>query len=177
MTQAAFARLIGVSSERVRQYREQGYFSLEADGKIDVDKALVALGQNLDLDRASPDAGIFGASDGPKSYDDLEDDEISRQRVLADLRYKAGRAWREQMKAKHEAGQLVEREEAERVLFEAGRITRQNLSGIPDRLSAQLAGMTDASEIHALLKSEIDEAQEAIADDIEFGDAGQSSAA
>jgi hypothetical protein len=55
-------------------------------------------------------------------------------------------------------GELVERREAERQAFSAARVLRDGLLNIPDRVSAQIAGETDAAEVHAILEAAIREA-------------------
>ena len=58
-------------------------------------------------------------------------------------------------KAKVEAGQLILVEEVKNEAFNKGRIVRDGLMNIPDRVASLLASINEASKIHEVLSQEI----------------------
>lgn len=60
-------------------------------------------------------------------------------------------------------GKLVEAEEVQRQAFAVGRIVRESMLNLPDRLAALLAGETDARKVHQILTDELTKALEALA--------------
>jgi hypothetical protein len=61
--------------------------------------------------------------------------------------------------------ELVPAEEVKKEAFQMGRIIREALANLADRLSHQLAGETDPAVIHQLLTSEHQEALQALTED------------
>jgi phage terminase Nu1 subunit (DNA packaging protein) len=61
-------------------------------------------------------------------------------------------------------GELVSAAEVQAAAFRAGRAVRDHMLGVPARVSTVLSGMTDASDIHALLEQEIGLAIDAFAE-------------
>lgn len=76
--------------------------------------------------------------------------EIKMRQAVADMR-------QSEMKAQQMAGDLVEREEVTRAAFKAGRMLRDMLLSVPGTLAGQLAGMSDARAIEALLRGALRE--------------------
>jgi hypothetical protein len=60
-------------------------------------------------------------------------------------------------KAKTELGQLVSAEAVRNAMFAKGRIIRDGIMNIPDRVSALIATINDAAQIHEILSKEIRE--------------------
>ena len=54
-----------------------------------------------------------------------------------------------------ERGELVNMADVNKTAFNPARLTRDAMLGIPDRLAAELAGLTDPTTIHAKLLAEI----------------------
>ena len=52
-------------------------------------------------------------------------------------------------------GVLIERAQVEKEAFRTGRMIRDTLLGLPDRLAGVLASETDEKQIHALLTKEL----------------------
>jgi hypothetical protein len=73
-------------------------------------------------------------------------------------------------KVKSEIGQLVSLEDVKKVAFARGRIIRDSMLNIPDRISFLLATENDASKIHEILTKEIREALEELSrnTDVEY---------
>lgn len=60
------------------------------------------------------------------------------------------------------SGKLVDAEEVKKEAFKLARTTRDALLNIPDRVSAEFAGLTTPHEIHVRLSEEIRKALEAL---------------
>ncbi|GHT95553.1 hypothetical protein FACS1894122_13150 [Alphaproteobacteria bacterium] len=60
-------------------------------------------------------------------------------------------------KVKSEIGELVSAEAVKNAMFAKGRIIRDGMMNIPDRVSSLLATINDASKIHEILSNEIRE--------------------
>lgn len=158
MTQAAFARLIDRSAERVRQYRQQGILELEDDGKLDVAKSIEALILHGDMSRSSLPFDLYEKHVGPleagaDSGSDVGD--LQRQKLVAEVNLKVQQARKARLQSDEFEGTLVSAEDAQRDWFNIARQTRDKLMSIPDRVAAQLAGMTNEHEIHAQISDEI----------------------
>jgi len=78
--------------------------------------------------------------------------------------YLAVRTEREQIKKLRELGVLVSKAEVEKAAFASGRILRDALMGMPDRMAPRLAAESDIARIHADLEGEIRFALNALAD-------------
>ena len=105
------------------------------------------------VDRVSAGAGNAPQGSGAKDAAQAEYAEIKMRTARAEMR-------QSEMKAAQMAGDLVEREEVTRAAFKAGRMLRDMLLSVPGTLAGQLAGMTDARAIEALLRSSIREVLE-----------------
>lgn len=67
-----------------------------------------------------------------------------------------------EIKAKVEAGKYVDIDDVRSAAFRQGRIVRDNILVIADRVAPIFANMNDASEIHKLLTEELNKALEVI---------------
>jgi len=88
--------------------------------------------------------------------------------------YRQARAKRERYQAElarldyeHKAGQLVLREDVEREAFRQGRLVRDNLLRLSDRLAPVLAAESDALRVSTLLELEVQQVLEALAAGVE----------
>jgi hypothetical protein len=72
-------------------------------------------------------------------------------------------------RAKAEIGQLVSLEDVKKIAFARGRIIRDSMLNIPDRVSSLLADENDASKIHEILSREIREALEELSRNTDVG--------
>lgn len=68
------------------------------------------------------------------------------------------------LSALKERGELVPAVEVKNTAFELGRMIRDSLRVIPDRVAAQLAATMDAREVHRLLTDELTVALRGLAD-------------
>lgn len=60
----------------------------------------------------------------------------------------------QELKFLEESGRLIEREEVENTAYKVARVIRDKITSIPERLSAELASMTDPHEIKEFLYKE-----------------------
>jgi len=91
--------------------------------------------------------------------------------------YSTARAVRESFEArlkeldyKARTGELISRDEARAVVYAMNRRARDLLLAIPDRVSAVIAAMTDAAEIHKLLTEEFRRVCEELAQPFQHDD-------
>jgi hypothetical protein len=63
-------------------------------------------------------------------------------------------------KVKTEMGQLISVEKVRQAMFAKGRIIRDGILNVPDRVSSLLATISDASQIHEILMKELREVLE-----------------
>lgn len=77
--------------------------------------------------------------------------------TYADFRKQRERYQAELSRLEYEekSGSLVSAEEVRREAFRLGRVVRDSLLNIPDRLAAELAGMTNQFQVHRRLTDEI----------------------
>lgn len=71
---------------------------------------------------------------------------------------------RERLKLAEEAGKLVDVAQVRAAAFRTGRVVRDALLVLPDRLAARLAAETDAERVRILLEAEVRVALTALAD-------------
>jgi hypothetical protein len=150
ISQAEWARRQGFSKQYVGKLISQGKIKL-VNGMIDERAANSALTRqrdpNLPLQRKG--GGTYEQRDD--MYDLLVKtklkNEIERGKIL-------------EARAKAEIGRLVPLEDVKKVAFARGRIIRDGMMNIPDRVSSLLANENDASKIHEILSKEIREVLE-----------------
>jgi hypothetical protein len=70
-------------------------------------------------------------------------------------------------RAKTEIGRLIDAEEVRKTAFAMGRIIRDGILNIPDRVSALIATISDASQIHEILTNELRQVLEELSRDDE----------
>lgn len=171
MTQAEFARDIGVSDERVRQYRLEGYIEMNADGKIDVDAAKRALASRGDSSKSNTRRQLYKNHEGIKPNIEIgPDDDLNTQHLKAKIDYQIERARLARIQADEAEELVVPRHQVQRDMFNLFRAARHMMLAIPDRVSAQLAGMPDKRDIHRTLTDELTQAAAGFADAAEAGE-------
>jgi hypothetical protein len=147
ISQVEWARRQGFSKQYVGKLISQGKIKL-IDGMID-EKSANAVLQN----QRDPNLPI--RRNGNSSYENKNDmhdlflktklkNEIERGKIL-------------EARAKAEIGELISAEKVRQAMFAKGRIIRDGMMNIPDRISSLLANENDASKIHEILSKEIRE--------------------
>lgn len=72
------------------------------------------------------------------------------------------------VKFEQQSGRLLDAEKVKREAFKVARVVREGVLGIPARISAELAGLTDPFEIENLLERELRTALENLSKEIEI---------
>ena len=104
-----------------------------------------------DLDELRERARNLGID--PNSVPDIADSKALRLACLAAL---------SQIELDEKQGRLVDQEDVRKEAFKLARLTRDAMLAIPDRLAAEIAGLTDPFEVHAKITAEIRSAIEEI---------------
>jgi hypothetical protein len=155
ISQSEWARRQGFSKQYVGKLVSEGKIKL-VNGMIDERTANSVLTRqrdpNLPLQRKG--GGIY------EQRDDMQDllvktklkNEIERGKLL-------------EAKVKTEMGELISAEKVRNAMFAKGRIIRDGMINIPDRVSSLLATTNDASQIHEILSKEIREVLEELSRD------------
>lgn len=134
ITQAEWARRQGISREAVRKQIQRGQLHL-VDGKVDEIQA------QKDILKNNRDKKVSASTKELLLQAKLEN-EVERGRIL-----KLERLEKEQS--------LISADKLKETLFRKGRVIRDAMLNLPDRVSSVVATMQDAGEIHILLTKEI----------------------
>jgi hypothetical protein len=159
ISQTEWARRQGFSKQYVGKLVSQGKIKL-VDGMID-EKSANAVLQN----QRDPNLPI--RRNGANSYESQSD--MHDLLVKTKLKNEIERGKILEARAKAEIGQLVSLEDVKKVAFARGRVIRDSMLNIPDRISSILATENDASKIHEILTKEIREALEELSRNIDIG--------
>jgi len=171
ITQAEWARRRGFSRQYVRRLVQKGLVRL-IDGKVDpaqADEALDAVREParavrrtspVQAEPAKQDtmSASRSAASSPEPVSFPHGGDLPTLLLKTRIKIEADRGKLLELKAKVEAGKYVDADEVKVAAFNKGRVTRDNLLNIPDRLSGILAAETDAAKVHALLSAEMRQA-------------------
>jgi hypothetical protein len=94
-----------------------------------------------------------------------DDDDLPTQFLKTKLKNEVERGKLLEAKVKSEVGQLISAEKVRNAMFAKGRIIRDGMMNIPDRVSALLATINDAAQIHEILSKEIRDVLEELSRD------------
>lgn len=176
----AYARRRGVSKQAVSTAVKQGRIPTvtdPADGKRKIDSDVVdALWAIVTDDRRRPlservaNAERAEAAAGPETQTAPATRKVSKKSGARSVQeYADARAEREGLQAKltrielgKKSGDLVSAKAVESEAFRLGRVIRDNLLNIPDRVSHQLAAESDPVKVHEMLRAEIHQVLEAL---------------
>ncbi len=168
MNQSEYGKHRGVTQQHISRLMRQGYFS--GATKTFSGRKLI----NPEIADQLLDAALEQTKDSPprkKPAAGKKQDVIKKGGMLdlstagakeEQARYKAAL-----MKLEYEAksGQLVDKDKVKQTFFDVARLTRDALLNIPDRISAELAGMTDTHVLSERLTSEIMQALEELSNE------------
>lgn len=164
LTVTEYARRRGVSHVAVIKAVKTGRITKTQDGFIDPEKADQDWAANTD-----PSKPLNSVSGNPKHRKPQGSPKIPGADVDAASASSGGvppylqsRAIREAYEARLSkldyevrTGKLVSADEVKVIAFNTGRMARDKLMNMPDRLAPLLAGISDSHEIHRLLSAEI----------------------
>jgi len=141
----AAARALGISPVALRKAIDHGRVVPELDGTLDIEKARAEWLANTHPGQGAPKdaAAANGTSATNQGYR-----QARLAREFLDVKIK-------ELEFKRLTGELVPRAEVDRVMFSKARAARDRLNLIEARLSPQVAGLTDISEIRRLIRAEI----------------------
>lgn len=152
-----FSKIKGVTLSTVQKAIATGRIKLNENGKINTEEALRNWIENTNDSKRTHGGGV----EFPVEYDPEEREKIND---VVEVRedYLVSRAKREQYAAslakleyEKEAALLVSAEKVSLETFKAGRVLRDSLFSIPDRIAAQLAAENDVDKVHEKLTTEI----------------------
>jgi hypothetical protein len=147
ISQTEWAKRQGFSKQYVNKLLKNGKIKL-IDGMID-EKSANAVLQN----QRDPNLPI--RRNGSNSYESQSD--MHDLLVKTKLKNEIERGKLLEARVKSEIGQLISAEKVRRAMFAKGRIIRDGMMNIPDRVSSLLATISDAAKIHEILSNEIRE--------------------
>jgi transcriptional regulator with XRE-family HTH domain len=180
VSQAEFARRIGVSPQYVSKMVKNGVIKLRSK-KVDVQQATNALAATREPARSSSALldGAVKTTSGDISSLSLEQLLVLRERIsssspaeqsasqdlldarLANERHKARL---NELKVRREEGALVDAEQVALDFANVAAIVQQKMRTIPVRIAAQVLACTTEAEARSLLSREIDIALSSLAD-------------
>jgi hypothetical protein len=165
LTRKEYGELKGWSRQHISKLVQNERLAVNVAGLIDVDASDQLLAMTSDPSKAGVAARHQQQRiqrDAPGAGDEIEADQLG---LAPD--FQKARAMREHYLALQEQanfhtqqGALVERKAVENAAYNAGRLVRDQLLGLPPRLAPEMAGMTDPWQIERLLTAAIRQALE-----------------
>lgn len=156
----AYARHREVSLSAVQKAIRYGRITKQPNGKINVRLADAEWAANTDI-------GKRGMSAGDPDLDDPEDDD--EEVVPQNSEYQRHRTSREEIRMEKERielnklkGQVLDLDDAKRLVFTSFRTLRDAIMNVPARTKDLLAAESDPYRIETMLESELAAALEAI---------------
>ena len=145
ISQAEWARRQGFSKQYVGKLIKLGKIKL-TDGKIEEYTANAELEsqRNVDLPQHRKGGGTY-----------FVQDDIHKLLVKTKLKNEIEKGKLLEARVKAETGELVPIDEVRSTFYAKGRIVRDGILNIPDRISSLLATIDDASQIHEILAQEL----------------------
>jgi hypothetical protein len=147
ISQAEWARRHGFSKQYVGKLISQGKIKL-VNGMIDERTANAVLENQRD-----PSLPLRRTGDG--TYE--QRNEMHDLLVKTKLKNEIERGKLLEAIVRSETGELISAEKVRQAMFAKGRIIRDGMMNIPDRISSLLANENDAAKIHEILSKEIRE--------------------
>ncbi len=149
ITQAEFARQLEVSKPYIHKLVKKGIIKLR-NGKVDTEQALAAMKANADpanaLREESPSEVIPAVGNTAGAVDF----------VTARTMREAFRAKLAKLEYEEKSGKLTDAGKVRNDAFKAGRIIRDELLAIPDRLADVLAAEDDPGSVRQIIFEELE---------------------
>ena len=161
MSQNAYAARCGVSKQYIGKLVRKGVLPLK-DGKIDPAVADAILAARREPARpshrttAQPEE-LTSAAPSPATAQPrtLSAAELPTLLLKTRIKSETERAKLLEIKAKVEAGKFVDIDVVKAAAFKRGRIIRDGMQGIPDRIDAVVAVETDRRKVNQIMADEI----------------------
>ena len=164
----AYAKHRGVVMSAVQKAIQSGRIATTPDGKINSDIADAEWKANTRQQHQGRPAGARVPT--RTSVASVVESERTEAPIGGGLDYFRARAVREgylarlaKIEFEEKTAKLISRDEVQVAAFTNGRMARDNLLNIPDRLAATLAAETDADKVHLILTGEIRKALDELA--------------
>lgn len=157
ITQKEWAKRNGFSPPYVSKLVKKGKIPL-VNGLIDeekVDDIMLCL-----EDPGQPAQRKYGGVN-------IKSDDLHRQLLKIKIKNETVKGEMLETRAKTEIAELIPAEEVRKTAFAMGRIIRDGILNVPDRVSALLATIDDASKIHEILTKELRDALQDLSRDDE----------
>ena len=163
-----YAKHRGVAMSAVQKAIKSGRITTNQAGKIDSDIADAEWKANTRQQHQGRPAGARVPA--RTSVASVVESERTETAGAGGLDYFRARAVREgylarlaKIEFEEKTAKLISRDEVQVAAFTNGRMARDNLLNIPDRLAATLAAETDADKVHLILTGEIRKALDELA--------------
>lgn len=163
-----YAKHRGVAMSAVQKAIQSGRITTNQAGKIDSDRADAEWKANTRQQQQRRPAGARVPA--RTSVASVVESERTETAGAGGLDYFRARAVREgylarlaKIEFEEKTAKLISRDEVQVAAFTNGRMARDNLLNIPDRLAATLAAETDADKVHLILTGEIRKALDELA--------------
>ncbi len=150
----AYAKHKGVSDTAVRKAIKNGRITLKKNGKLDKEIA-DAQWDNYKQIEKERDSSLDQENISPANQN------LYRQSKTVEATYKAKL---EKIKYEKEIGKLIDAHQVKVDAFNAGRILRDRILNVPDRVIPKLVGKTDIKEMKLILRESLCEALDELAD-------------
>ena len=144
-TQAELARLLGVSRQGIHDLVKRKILPIDADGKIDVVLARVALAERVrpSAKTNAPTAAAAAAAAAASAAPTDDTNAALSYHVAKALREEAN-ARRDQLLLRKMQGELTEIAKLDDAIFTAARMLRDMVLNVPKRISADVVASGDA---------------------------------
>ncbi|MBF0160338.1 MAG: hypothetical protein HQL58_12535 [Magnetococcales bacterium] len=159
ITQSEWARRNGFSRQYVTQLINNGIVAL-VDGLVDPEQADLALEAMRSHAKQRRRKGIPDESGSEESGSPLPS-MLLRARIKSEVK----KASLLEIREKVELGRYVAVEEVQRAAVQSGRLIRDRILRIPDRVAAMLAAETSPRVVREILTTELRQALEALEHD------------
>lgn len=154
MTQKAFAALIGVTPPMVTKHKDAGRLVMEGRLVL-VRESLERIHAGKDPARGGDRSGKEAESLPPPANGASPSGDAERLNYNAQAaREKLAAAQLRELELAREAGELILKSDRDAAEFSRARAGREAVMSIADRVSTQLAPMTDPAQIHAFVSAE-----------------------
>jgi hypothetical protein len=162
VTQAEFARQLGVDRSHVTRLKQAGRLVMTPEGLVDADASRALIAGTVDPNRddvaarhaAARSAKVSPGGTAPPAAPPTPEDKVGNN-------FQAARAVKEKYLAldakvsyEQRIGQLIPRADVEQALDDLVAAVRAGVENLPHRIAAQLVGK-DLDTVRALLKQEI----------------------
>ena len=177
VNQSQFAALQGFSVGYVTKLKQQGRLVLTREGKVDVEASVRRIRDTEDPNRSEVRARWRAERPAPVNSAVTSDiapgADAETSGDGSEMNYQDARAMKERFLAlqaqadyQRSVGELVSSSDVRLAALNLGTLLRTSLEGLPDRLSAELAALSEPEAIRARLVEEVEDVLQQIGDGV-----------